>query len=63
MTNGLALLSQLEACPRCIRGRIMSAGDDASCVNCGWRPETAEPLALAEDDAPGRRKRRDKQAA
>lgn len=54
---------QLEACRRCVGGRIMGAGDDAPCVNCGWRPETAELRTLAEDNAPGRHKRPDKQAA
>lgn len=54
---------QLQACGRCIGGRIMGEGDDASCVNCGWRPETAEPLARAMADAPERRQKRDKRAA
>ena len=29
-------------CKRCIGGKVMDLGDEAACINCGWRPARAD---------------------
>lgn len=27
-------------CGKCLGGRVMVVGDEPTCINCGWRPES-----------------------
>ena len=39
------LMARILKCPRCIGGQIFMQWGELSCVQCGYRPREAVPLA------------------
>jgi hypothetical protein len=41
--GGIAQMKKFTQCERCIRGQVLSLGEEPACINCGWRPSAPTP--------------------
>jgi hypothetical protein len=39
-------MKKFTQCERCIRGQVLSLGEEPACINCGWRPSAPAPAPI-----------------